>query len=160
MAKQYIYVQGKGSWFGNLGFLDQKYNKWNLLFYPNDESLNTLRELNLRNTISKDDEGWKIQLGRPGSKVFKGIVVAFEPPKVIDKEGKPLDANRIGNGSDCTVKLEHYTYAAPGSQKRLNAIRLESVRIDNLIPYEPKTDMSEADKALVEGLDKQPEQLF
>lgn len=160
MAKQYIYVQGKGKWLNGLGFLDPKFNKWNFQFYPNDDSLNTLRELNLRNTISKDDEGWKINLSRPGSKVMKGVIVAFEPVKILDKEGKLLEANSIGNGSDLTAKLEHYTYAAPGSQKRNNAIRLESVRIDNLIPYESNRDLTDVDKKQTEGLSEQPEQLF
>lgn len=159
MDKTYVYWQGKAKWVKAIN-PDLTYNKWNFVLYPNEVHLEEIRDLQakgVKNVLSKDDDGWKINISRPVQKVWKGRVWAFTPPRVVDKDDRPLDGVAIGNGSDVTAKIEVYQHGTP-SGKKATAIRWEGLRIDNLVPFESKTDYPPGEKDQIEGLSKQPEQ--
>jgi hypothetical protein len=160
MASTMLYVQGKGSWIKAIQ--PNQWDKWSMTLHPTQESLEKLRELQgkgMKNTIKKDDDGWFINFSRPVSRIIKGKIQTMAPPVVMDKDNKPLEGTKIGNGSDVTVKLEVYEHSTPGGGKAI-AARWESVRIDNLIPFNPDTDYPDDMKEQASGLKDQPEQLF
>jgi hypothetical protein len=118
-----------------------KYGKWSLELYPDNESLEKLRELQadgIKNVIKKDDEGYHVQISRPAQVEFKkGQLQSVTPPRVRDKDKQPLPANiRVGNGSDGIVAVEVYTHRVPNSEKRAKAMRLYGIQLDNLVPFE------------------------
>ena len=161
MAKQYVYFKGKGAWFQHLFQLDSEYNKWQIQLHFTPESLDEFRALQVKTHLKKDEDGYFARLSRPGSKIMRGVLTPFSPPQIFDKDGKPItEGTHIGNGSDITVKCELYQYTPPGSKVRANAIRLESVRVDNLIPYEPNRDYTKEQADAAAGLTSQPPQLF
>jgi hypothetical protein len=110
--------------------------------------------------MKKDDDGYYIQFSREPSKLMRGKVVAFAAPKVVDKDGVPIDGSRVGNGSDVTVRLEVYQHGTPNGGKA-KAARFDSIRIDNLVPYQPDRDLgSQDEKDAVKSLTEAPEPLF
>lgn len=159
MEKTFLYWQGKAKWVRAVQ-PDLTYNKWNFVLYPLEKHLDEIRELQaqgMKNVLGKDDDGWKINISRPTQKVWKGKVIAFAPPTIVDAEGRPLDGVTIGNGSDVTAKIEKYQHGTP-SGKKATAIRWEGLRIDTLVPFEAKTDFPEPQASMVQGLTEQPKQ--
>lgn len=166
--KEFIYLSGKGKWCNKLFVPDQMYKCWGCLLYPTEESYQKILDMKkgkegvqgILNTIKKDEDGYSISLKRPTEKMFKGRMQGFTPPVVLNKDGSPFNPqNAIGNGSDLTCKIEYYTYKRPtGGQG--SAIRLEAVRIDNLVPFEKEKDFPEAQLKQVSGLTEQPPPLF
>ena len=158
---EYVYFKGKGSWANHLVIADIEYNKWHVTLHFDQESLDKFRSLKLKTHLKKDDDGYFAKLSRPTQKLMRGKMTTFSPPLIFDNEGKPLEGKLIGNGSDMTVKCELYQYSPPGSKgAKENAIRLVSVRVDNLIPYEPKRDHTEEQAKAAEGLLDQPDPMF
>lgn len=160
MASEYIYVKGKGSWV-RLVKPDQ-WECWSVVLHPDAESLEIVRGLQaegMKNTLRKDDDGYYTKFRRPVSKKIGNIVKTFKPPEVIDKDGRPMDGLKIGNGSDLTLKLEVYQHSTPGGGKA-KAARLESVRVDNLVEFNPSTDFNQEEAQSVSGLKDQPVPLF
>ena len=165
---EFHFLQGKASW-SKLDVPDLQYKYWSVTLYMTPQSrdiFNKLKEKRndvdgILNTIKTDQNGDEyVVLRRPVEKRLRdGTLRAFTPPEVIDKDGKTLRGVPIGNGSDLTCKIIRYTYKKPmggwGS-----AIRLESVRVDNLVTFDRKSvasfDIKEYDKA-VEGLAEQPQ---
>lgn len=169
MAKtQHVYLKGKCKW-ARLVQPDIKYNVWSLVLYPDSESYSKLMELRERhgdtdgilNVIKKDDEGYNITLKRPVEKTYSGQRRGLNPPEVVEADGTTpcRNASAIGNGSDVTCKLEYYTYKKPVGG-RGSAIRLASVRVDNLVPYNADEDRTEDQKKLVAGMSSQPAPSF
>lgn len=162
MDKTFIYWQGKAKWVRAVT-PDLTYNKWNFVLYPDEKHLEEIRELQskgVKNVLGKDDDGWKINISRPTQRVWKGKVIAFAPPRVVDATGMPLDGVAIGNGSDVTAEIEVYQHGTP-SGKKAHAIRWESLRVDNLIPFEVKKDYPEPIASQVQDLvDKPKQRLF
>lgn len=156
----YVYFQGKCSWANHLVVADTQFNKWHVTLHFTPESLEKFRSLKLKTHLKKDEDGYYAKLSRPTQKLIRGKMIAFNPPLIFDKENKPLVNTQIGNGSDVTIKCELYQYTPPGSKTRENAIRLESMRVDNLVPYEPKRDYTEEQAKAAEGLADQPQPLF
>lgn len=139
-----------------------KYDKWSVTFYPDPKSLEHIRDLQaegLKNVIKKDDDGYFIQFSREPTKLMRGKVVAFTAPKVIDREGKPFDGNKIGRGSDATIRLEVYQHPTPSGGKA-KAARFDSVRIDNLVPYEVDRDLPPAEAEAVKALTEAPKPIW
>lgn len=152
-----VYLKGKIKWSQGLFRLDDMYSKWTVKFYPDAESLEIIRELQalgLKNKVEKDEDGYVTTLSRPGQKMMKGIVKAFTPPVVEDKDGNALTGG-IGNGSDAICKMEVYKYKSPGGNKWQVAYRLAAVRVMNLIPFEREKDFTDADKRQAEGITDQ-----
>jgi hypothetical protein len=142
------YVSGKLSWVRvvkpDLGYEPA----WTATIYPNTESLEKIREWQtegLKNVLKKNDDGYytrfKCLVSRPRK---DGTVWTFEPPTVIDKDGRPMDGNIIGNGSDGTLKLEVYEHNTPGGGKAI-AARLVGVRVDSLVEFNPDSDYAEGE---------------
>ena len=155
-----IYLKGKAKWANRLYVPDIEYKKWGLVLYPDVASLEIIRDLQaqgVKNVLKKDDDGYYISLGRPTEKVIRGKVVPFSPPVVLDKEGNATTVS-IGNGSDVTVKIEAYAHGTPGGGKA-KAIRLQSVRIDNLVPY-AQDSFTAAEVEQTAGLAEQPAPQF
>lgn len=169
MAKQeFKYFQGK---IGNGGFCklhhpDVEYGNWATgPLYLTEKSLSEFQELKndlpdgtegILNEVKLDDNGKYINLKRPMKKNFGKGDEHLTPPIVLDKDGNPTKEN-IGTGSDITAKCVLYTWTR--GKRKGRAIRLEAVRIDNLVPYQRK-DLTEQEEQTVSGLDQQPAQPF
>lgn len=153
---EYLYFKGKCKWCKTNQL--NKFGNWSMDLYLSPEELDRFKALKTKNKVKHDDDGDYISLSRPPSKVIKGKVVGFAPPQVVDAQGMPL-AVYIGNGSDVTVKVDYYSYETPQKEKGY-AARWSGVRVDNLVPYKPRSDMDPDQLEQVAGLDQQPEQLF
>lgn len=117
-----------------------KYGQWTVTLYPDEKSLEICRELQAegcRNVLKKDADGYYIQYKREPQKVIKGKMIAFAAPRCVDADAKPMDGNKIGWGSDCTLRLEVYYHGTP-SGKDAAAARFDSVRVDNLVEWIPE----------------------
>lgn len=157
MASEYIYLKGKGSWIRPHQL--NEWGKWAMVLHPDNEGLEIIRNLQaegVKNEIKKDDDGWHVRLGRPGEITVKGVKRGMKPPMVWDGS-RPLPDGQgfmpfppdklIGNGSDVVVKMEVYSHGVKGSPgKKAKAMRWESVRVDNLIPYDAPKDMLQDQK--------------
>lgn len=160
---KFYYFKGKCKWFRPNKLSD--YNKWEHVLYLDEESLNVFKELKegtdkiegLRNKLQYDEDGYHVRISRPSNKNIKGKIVGFSPPIVLDREGIPLRSMNVGNGSDVTTKVEVYNYPIPKGMQQGNktlgtAMRWESTRIDNLIPFAERTDFTAPEQLQVEGL--------
>lgn len=160
-----VYIQGKAKW-AKLVTPDTKYNCWSVVVYPNEDSMKILNELKetkgetsgILNPIKKDEDGYNITLKRPIQKLMGGKVTSFAPPIVLEADGEnPLRNALVGNGSDITCKVQVYNYNKPTGGKG-TAIRLESVRVDNLVPFEIRRDFDKDQTRQVTGLQEAPPQ--
>lgn len=161
---EFIYLTGKAKW-ARLDRPDDKFANppvWSIQLYMDDKTYQEFskikEEKGLLNVIKKDDDGYNVLLKRPTSKLMRGKLVPFSAPEVLEQDGKtPLRSALVGNGSDVTCKVEMYSYNKPTGGKG-HAIRLMSVRVDNLIPYNAQRDFepdSQAERN-VRGFDQQP----
>lgn len=136
----YIYLSGKGFWLHRLFEADEYRGNtfWSMRLYPDPKSWELFYASNLMQKIKEDEEGKFVTLRRYTEKPWKlraGEDPAFSPPRVTDKDGAEWGTdNLIGNGSGVTVKLEIY------KAKDANGARIEGVRVDNWIEYEPPND--------------------
>lgn len=139
-----VTFQGKVKWASL--YKPDKYDAWSLVLYPNDESLVRLKDMKLKNTFKKDEDGECIRMKRNVTSKIKGKTVPFSAPWVTDKNGVPVNV-AVGNGSDVTVSCDYYAYRPPtGGTELSHALRMTGVRIDNLVPFEPKTDFAPGDR--------------
>lgn len=163
----HISVRGKCKWAHVVRL--NRYDDWSIDLWPDSESLELLRELQskgMKNTIRKDEDGYNIRFKRSPKKEVtlrstkQTKVLTFPPPTVAMADGSPLPHGvSIGNGSDVTVLLEVYPHGTPNGGRAV-AARLEGVRVDNLIPFDPQVDYAEHEKDAVERLMSQPEPIF
>lgn len=137
---EYVYLKGKAKWC-RVHVPDQ-WGNFKTALYLTPESLEKFKAMNVKNHLHKDEEGYYIYCKRPQSKMIKGKVVGMAPPIVKNAEGIELHDTTIGNGSDITVKLEHYGYTFGGEKG--SAIRLNTIRVDNLVPVQAKIEDMEA----------------
>lgn len=163
-ANKYYFLQGKAKWFR-----PDKPNQWGKyehVLYLDAKSVDIIRELQtsteqvqgIKNVLKKDEDGYFIRLARPASKTIKGRIVTFNPPLVFEKDGKtPLKNVYVGNGSDVTTKIEVYQHRVPAGG-HAKALRWESTRVDNLIPFEMATDFDEQEQKMVRGFHEAPDQ--
>lgn len=111
-----------------------RFGNWSLNLYPDNESLERLRELQLKNVFKKDDDGWYLQISRPTFIEFsKGVKTAVTPPKIRMSDKSPV-TERVGDGSDVEVTCELRKYKVPNSERYANSIRLYGVTVENLVP--------------------------
>ena len=151
MSSEFVDVQGKIKFIHAFAF--NKFDKWSITFYPTTTSLEVIRDLQaegVKNVMKKDEDGYFISFNRDPTKLMRGKVVAFAAPKVIDKEGQPFTGG-IGRGSDATIRLEVYQHGTPSGGKA-KAARWDSVRLDNLIPYDVDKDLPPAEAEAVKSL--------
>jgi hypothetical protein len=135
------------------------YGKFKVVLYPKPASLKRLMELKdegMMNHIKTDEEGSAyINLSRPPTIKVAGKDVPLPLPEILKADGiTPLNDD-IGNGSDVVVKCEVRRYKNKFGNKGI-AVRLASVRVDNLVPYNAKRDFNEDQKKAIEGLSEQP----
>lgn len=105
---------------------------------PDAGSLETVMDLQaqgIRNTLKKDDEGYYVSFKRPHSRKMRGEDVVLGPPAIYEADGITPLKDLIGNGSKGTIKLEIYSYKAPGTDKQSKAARWHSATITDLVPY-------------------------
>ena len=163
MASKFEFFKGKAKWVHTAR--PDRFDKFSMVLYPDAESLDKINKYKegkpgqsgILNVIGKDDDGYFVKFTRPQSKTMRGKVVGFATPTVLNKDGMPLTEVLVGNGSDVTVKVEIYTYNTPTKSKG-TACRLESIRVDNLIPFVPVKDFDEDTALNVKGLLEQPPQ--
>ncbi len=164
---EFHYFQGKAGQ-NTLQEPDMHTKTWWIKFYPDAKSVVAIQKLKepinlgtgniegVLNEIKHDDEGDFIWLRRPMSRKWNNIETPLSPPVVLDKEDKPI-RDRVGVGSDITVKVQCYKYNKPFAKGQGRAIRLMGVKVDNLIPAE-MPELSEEQQHLADGLPEQPKQ--
>lgn len=160
MAARFEYVGGKLSWVK--AHAPNQWGKWTCQLHPTPESLEKIREMQaegLKNVIKKDDDGYYVNFSRPTSTVIQGKVRGFAPPKILDKDGVETPNTNVGNGSDGVIKLEVYSHKTPGGGKAI-AARLDTIRVDNLIPFDGERDFTPEEKKQVEGIMEAKSPLF
>lgn len=139
-----IYFTGLAKW-AKVYTPDDMYQKYSIDLFLDDESWELFNEsgLLLQPKEVAEDQGEPfgtcIRFSRPVSKEIKGALVNFGPPPVLDSEGLPMTDN-IGNGSKVTVKVSVY------DTRKGMGHRLESIRVDDLVPYENNVDVVGADR--------------
>src|SRR5882672_1845302 len=152
---EYVYLSGKCKWCKTTA--PNQFGDWKTDLYPDDKSLTKIMELKargLKNTLKKDEDGPFIAFKRPMTKMMKGRAVNFTNPVVLNKDGVPIN-EAIGNGSEVTLKLLIYPFMSPGGAKGIGA-RWESVRVDNLVPWELKDFAEPAEREAIFGLKEAP----
>jgi hypothetical protein len=169
---EYVYLKGKAKWFRHTR--PDEWGNWKHDIYLDDASVDLIRELQLtkggvsgiKNVLKKDEDGYYMSLRRPTQKIMKGKVVGFQPPEVLDGattlpdgSNPPLRDTTVGNGSDITTKCMVYQHPTPGGGQA-RAMRWESTRIDNLVPYEGRSEFTEQEAKMVDGLIEQPKPKF
>jgi len=153
---RFVYIPGKLKWARTTS--PDKYSKWSVVVYPNEEGLERIHQLiekGIKNPLRKDEDGYYMTFSRPVNKMIRGKVVAFTPPEVTEKDGTTKLKDLIGNGSDGVVTVEVYSYESPIDKKQGAAARLLAIRVDNLVPYN-KASYDEDQLRAVKGLDQQP----
>lgn len=141
MATEYFNFDGKINWTKHT--TPDQWGNWTTNLYPNapdelDRFKHLKEEKGLKNEIRKDDDGYFVILRRPQQKMMRGKVVGFDPPEIIDHEGKPFGTEIIGNGSEANVKIELYSYTPPQRKLTEFAIRWSGAKINKLVKYENK----------------------
>ena len=135
MAQNTIRLAGTCKW-ARLHDLDEKYECWGLTLYPDEESKKVFDASGLKLKINEDEDGLHFSLRRKPEAKFKDETKQLAPPKVIDADGRSLDADEvrsIGNGSSVICTVEVYETKKYGMGHRLVA-----VRVTNHIPYTPR----------------------
>lgn len=152
-----VFLKGRIKWCKHIR-PDATYNKWSVVMYVTGTELDKVREwqaMGIKNSVKKDEDGWYITLSRKTSITVKGREVGLEPPRVVDTEGKPID-QAIGNGSDGTAHCILWSSKNyPGKN-----LRWQSLRVDNLIPFNSGTDYPDGGEGLKTLLAEEPETLF
>lgn len=162
----FIYLRGKVKYF-RYNKPDTKYDppRWQHVMYLDAPSLEQVRELQgqgVKNVLKKDDDGYFVTLSRHVYRDYRDRItggikrINFDPPEIRDSEMKPLNV-LVGDGSDVTTKMEVYEHRTPGGGTA-KAMRWNSSRIDNLIPYEDKRDQLPQEEQMTRGLAEQPPQ--
>lgn len=154
------YIPGKFMWCR--AEKPNKFGKWSTVQYPSKEGMEIVRKLKeegLKNVVKKDEDGENITWSRDTQKMIKGKLIAFTAPIVLGADGQTPLKDYVGNGSDGVIKIAVYSYNHPIGGKGI-AARWESIRIDNLVPYNKDRDFQDDQLKQVAGLDQQPAQPF
>lgn len=136
MSTEIYYWSGKVNW-AKVYKPDEKYKNYTVDFYPDNPDEIPASGLTLEAKTNEDGVYFRIK--RPVEKIIKDELVHFGPPKVflntgeVDENGVPKVepfTKLIGNGSRVTLKVQVYTAG------KFVGHRLESVRVDEHVPYE------------------------
>lgn len=161
-----IYLQGKCKWAA-LHQPDTRWGdpRWKITLYPNPPSLDIIKGLldqGLMNELKKDDDGYYLNISRPVSRRFgPGPEQPLTPPIVLGEDGTPF-YGAIGNGSDVTIKCEVYKFSPRGAKDapKKPAIRLNTVKVDSLVPWEKKEDFRPDQIKQIGKIEEQPPQTW
>lgn len=136
MSSKYLYFTGPCKWakvYEPDEFNGEK--KWKIDVYLNKAGLKDLKDSGLKLKVREDDEGNRyVTFNRPLFKEIKGELKEFEPPRILDADGKTPITDLIGNDSIVTVKVQAYDTSMGMGH------RLEAVRVDELKRYEKPVD--------------------
>lgn len=138
MASKVYEFTGEGLWLKGLYEPDPEYDHYSLMINLDDKSQKKFNEAGLKNLYKDNQFGpYGVTFRRPVQKKIKGEVVTFSPPVVTMKKDKSIveDVRLVGNGSNVTAKVVVYDFSFRGKSGK--GSRLESVVINELIPYEP-----------------------
>lgn len=162
MATRPVYLEGKIKWAFRLKTPDMKYSKYGRYsadLYMNDYNIEKFKEMKVMNHLRKDEDGIYVRFSKDQAKEIRGKVVQFGPPIIKEiKDGVEVmtqDIAKIGNGSDVTIKLDHYDYKNP-SGKTMYACRLTGMLVHNLVERQRDIDTSITDEKSTAGLSAQP----
>src|SRR5882672_3939228 len=140
MANKEVVFQGKASW--NVLTQMDRFGKASIKLFLDEPSKALLQKLQMEEDVltrlGKDKDTGEIfaNFGRAPKKVYGQKEIIFGYPMVYERDGKTPFTAPIGHGSDVTVTCELYPYTIPASGgKKGKALRLSSVRVDNLVPY-------------------------
>lgn len=152
-GQEYEYLSGKVKW-AKL-FMPSQFGKYSLDLNLDNESLGKVLEFKkrgIKNVIKNVDGEYWITLSSPAQIDTKMGPKIFPPPAVVNPDGSPWDIKvGVGNGSDITCKVWLRKYEVKG--KPAVAIRLYGVKVDNLVPFNPKADFEDDRKRIqTEGL--------
>lgn len=158
-----VFLKGKIKWCKHLR-PDTTYppGKWSVVMYIAGDELEKVRKWQaqgIKNSVKFDEEdGWYITLSRKVSITVKGHEVGLEPPKIVDKDLKPI-TDMVGNGSDGVAKCILWSFnPMPGISGK--ALRWEALRVDNLIPFDSSKDYPDGGESLSTLKEEKSEQLF
>lgn len=118
------YFTGPCRW-ARLQAPDQKYQKYSIALKLEGDQLKEYYSLKLKGR--PDQDGYVNFSSYPNKKTG---APADKPDVVLD--GKPFDG-LVGNDSDCTVKIETYSY--DNAHGKGNGSRLKAVKINKLVEF-------------------------
>lgn len=155
MASREEFFTGKCKW-AYLNKPDPKFNSYSLMLYPDAESLDKINKLKtgkpaILNELRKDEDGYFMKFKRDAQKMIRGVLTPFSSPIVTKADGTVMPDPMLGNGSDVTIGCDIYTYRKGEGL----AVRLKTVRVNNLVPFTPKS-MDEEQKKQFGGMGAQP----
>lgn len=141
-----LFLEGKVN-YAKVYRPDEKYKNFVIDFFPDAKSEQLIKDSGLgleakeATDASKGAVGTYYRFRRPVRKEVKGEVRQYGPPKVVLNTGKvsadgvPVTepfSQLIGNGSTVAIRVSVFP-AGP-----YIGHRLEAVRVDEHVPYEPK----------------------
>lgn len=143
------YFKGKARWakvtgepksetFTYKGKTITKPAQWSLDLFMDEPSLKAFKnsDSQLKVRTDKETEMDFVSFHRPLTIKVKDEDIKLNPPEVLNSENEPI-TDLIGNGSEVTIKVSMF------NTRMGTGTRLEAVRVENLIPYESKTQVSE-----------------
>jgi len=166
MATKYEILQGKTKWF-KYDRLNE-WGRWSHVLYLDSPSVEKVRALQegypsvtgIKNKLSKDEDGYFMNIGRPSTVKRRGRDEPLTPPYIFEADGTTPYTGLVGNGSDVTTKIEIFDYQPPGVKGNKSlAIRWFSSKIDNLITYEGPRDNDPQLEKGSRGLPEAPPQI-
>lgn len=138
MQSEEMTFKGKLSWVRMVQ--PNKFDKWSLTLHPDAESLkkiSVLQKEGIKNQLKIDDDGNYLQISRPTTiELRRGVKTPVSQPVITNSDGSPMEGVAVGNGSDGIVTCEVYSHPVPNTDKRAKAMRLLSLEVTNLIPFE------------------------
>lgn len=130
MSTKHYYFTGTVKW-AKVRKPDEKYNDYKINLYPDKESLNLIKESGVQVEPKEDEDGTFYTFRRKNTQLIKNKVEEFGAPKVLNADNTEYDG-LVGNGSKITAKVAVFdTMKGKGH-------RLEVVRVEELVPYEPE----------------------
>lgn len=142
---EYEYLSGKSGKHTQL-FTPSIYNKYKIDLSLDNASLGKVLELKkrgIKNVIKNENGEYWLTISSPAKVDTRTGPRIIPPPAVVNPDGSDWDSKKgIGEGSDVTVKVWVRKYKNPNNQREEVALRLYGVKIDNLVNFDPKRDIS------------------
>ena len=104
---------------------------WSLNLYMDEKSTQAFNKSGSQLKVREDDDGEFVEFRRPlMGKDKEGNDIKRDPPRILNSDGEVIET-LIGNGSEVTVSVEIFP------TRMGNSTRLEAIRIENLVEYNP-----------------------
>ena len=125
MATKNYYFTGTVKW-AKVRKPDEKYNDYKIDLYPDEASVNLIKESGVQVKPKENEDGTFYTFRRKHEQLIKSKLEILGPPKVISPDNTEFEG-LIGNGSRVTAKVAVFdTVKGKGH-------RLEIVRVDDLV---------------------------